>query len=50
MPSTGQICTRTGTYEANCGNRHRHHFDVGDTFTPCVPCGNQSVLWMWIHP
>ena len=47
MPTTGQICQRAGQYQADCGPKHTHHFDVGDTFTPCQYC-NESVTWTWV--
>ena len=49
MPTTGEICQRTGRYRASgCG--HVHHFDRGDTFTPCNQgnCYGKSVTWTWI--
>ena len=45
MPTTGEICQRTGRYKGNCG--HIHHFDRGDRFTPCTYC-NRAVVWTWI--
>ena len=49
MPRTGEICQRTGTYRADCGPNHEHHFDYGDTFTPCSYC-NTAVNWTWVGP
>ena len=46
MPTTGEICERSGVYRGSCG--HDHRFDKGDTFTPCSYC-NKSVTWTWVR-
>ena len=47
MPGTGEICQRSGLYQADCGRGHTHRFDVGDRFTPCTYC-QTGVNWTWI--
>ena len=39
----------TGRYQADCAFGHIHHFDYGDTFTPCTYC-RIGVIWTWIGP
>ncbi len=51
MPSsgkTGENCTVSGVYQADCGPGHTHRFDPGDKFTPCTYC-QRSVTWTWIR-
>ncbi len=49
MPKTGETCALTGRYQADCAFGHIHHFDYGDTFTPCTYC-RTGVIWTWIGP
>lgn len=45
MPDTGEVCGRTGFYEATCG--HDHLFDVSQSFTTCHRC-QRPTTWTWI--